>query len=116
ATASSAEGFSCAVPGETVIASFAGLQLAHRRVDDVGAGRLGVELDALDLLATAQNLVGRSDDLLDVLVDGAEVLVEILHAISEALHISDQQSHLRQYLVGGLAHTRVFLDLLHDLN
>ena len=70
----------CALPGN-VIASFARLQLAHRRRDDLRGRGFFVEIDALNLLPTTQDFFGRGDDLLDVLVDVAEVPIEILDAV-----------------------------------
>src|SRR6185369_625851 len=71
-------------------------ELTQRHRDDLCAGRLVVEFDALNLLAAREDFFRRGLDLLDVLVDGAEVAVEIVDAILEALHIADHQSDFGQ--------------------
>ena len=50
------------------IASLPDPDLAHRRREDVCGRAIVAEFDAADLLAAAQNFLGRCNDLLDILV------------------------------------------------
>src|SRR5262249_1786322 len=90
AAASNHDGRSCA-SGETVIPLFAGFEPARAGAgEDIGIRRFVCELDILDSLATAHDLVGGYHDLLDVAIGLAEMLSQALNAIPKPNNVGNQ--------------------------
>src|ERR1041384_8116744 len=74
------------------------------------------ELERFDSPAALHHFLGRDQDLRDVLVGLPEVLLQVQHALAQPGHVLHQVADLGADLVRGLAHPRVLLDLLHDLD
>ena len=79
--------------------------------------RVGLaEIEFLDPAGALLDLVGGDQDLADVLVDVAKVLLQLQHALAQAAEVVAEIEHFGADLVGGIAHARVFEDLLHHLD
>ena len=90
-------------------------ELAHWRRNYIRLdGRQDTNIDLLDALAAAFDLLDRDDRLPDVLVRLIEMTLQLADAIAEQTHVFDQTRDFVTDLVGGLAHARIFLALLHQ--
>jgi hypothetical protein len=81
------------------------------------AGTIGLaEVQFLDPSGPLLDLVGGDQDLADVFVDVAKMLLKFQYAVAQPSEIVAEVEHLGADLVGGVAHPRVFEDLLHHLD